>query len=98
MHSVLRDWTDEVGRSILSRFTAAMKPGYSRLLVNENVLPPTGANWQKTALDMMMMTLFSSRERTEEQWRRLLEPAGLRIIKIWSQGEGVESLIECELA
>ncbi|GJD01163.1 O-Methyltransferase [Colletotrichum higginsianum] len=98
MHSVLHDWTDEVGRGILSRVTAAMKPGYSRLLVNENVLPPTGANWQTTALDMMMMTLFSSRERTEEQWRRLLEPAGLRIIKIWSQGEGVESLIECELA
>ncbi|OHW96427.1 sterigmatocystin 8-o-methyltransferase [Colletotrichum incanum] len=98
MHSVLHDWTDDVCKSILSRVTAAMKPGYSKLLVNENVLPPTGANWQTTALDMMMMTFFSSRERTEEQWRRLLEPASLKIIKIWSKGEGVESLIECELA
>ncbi|OLN82370.1 Demethylsterigmatocystin 6-O-methyltransferase 8 [Colletotrichum chlorophyti] len=98
MHSVLHDWTDEVCKSILARVTAAMKPGYSKLLVNENVLPPTGANWQTTALDLMMMTLFSSRERTEEQWRNLLESAGLRIIKIWSKGEGVESLIECELA
>ncbi|KAK2049472.1 O-methyltransferase [Colletotrichum somersetense] len=98
LHSVLHDWTDDVGRSILSRITAAMKPGYSKLLVNENVLPPTGANWQTTALDIMMMTLFSARERTEEQWRSLLEPAGLKIVNIWTKGEGVESLIECELA
>ncbi|EXF83960.1 major facilitator superfamily transporter [Colletotrichum fioriniae PJ7] len=98
MHSVLHDWTDDVCESILSRVTAAMKPGYSKLLINENVIPSIGADWQATALDMMMMTLFSSRERTEEQWRKLLEPAGLRIIKIWSAGEGVESLIECELA
>ncbi|KAK1590435.1 S-adenosyl-L-methionine-dependent methyltransferase [Colletotrichum navitas] len=51
-----------------------------------------------TALDIMMMTLFSAKERTEEQWRNLLEPAGLKIVKIWTKGEGVESLIECELA
>lgn len=98
MHSVLHDWTDDVCGSILSRVTAAMKPDYSKLLINENVIPSIGADWQATALDMMMMTLFSSRERTEEQWRKLLEPTGLRIIKIWSAGEGVESLIECELA
>ncbi|TDZ16398.1 O-methyltransferase mpaG [Colletotrichum orbiculare MAFF 240422] len=98
MHSVLHDWTDEVGRSILARVTAAMRPGYSKLLINENVLPPTDANWQTTALDMMMLTLFASRERTEAQWRQLLEPAGLKIVNIWSNGEGVESLIECELA
>ncbi|KAK2008967.1 O-methyltransferase [Colletotrichum eremochloae] len=98
LHSVLHDWTDEVCRSILSHITAAMKPGYSKLLVNENVLPPTGANWQATALDIMMMTLNSSRERTEGQWRNLLESAGLNIVKIWTKGDGVESLIECELA
>ncbi|KAL0764402.1 hypothetical protein CaCOL14_013037 [Colletotrichum acutatum] len=98
MHSVLHDWTDDVCGSILSRVTEAMKPGYSKLLINENVIPSIGADWQATALDMMMMTLFSSRERTEEQWRKLLEPAGLKIVKIWSAGEGVESLIECELA
>ncbi|KAF4773873.1 O-methyltransferase [Colletotrichum scovillei] len=98
MHSVLHDWTDDVCGSILSRVTEAMTPGYSKLLINENVIPSIGADWQATALDMMMMTLFSSRERTEEQWRKLLEPAGLKIVKIWSAGEGVESLIECELA
>ena len=97
MHSVLHDWPDEVCASILSRVTAAMKPGYSKLLINENVIPSTVANWQATGLDMMMMSLFASKERTEADWRPLLEGAGLRIMKIWNHGEGVESVIECEL-
>lgn len=98
MHSVLHDWPDEVGAGILKQLTAAMKPGYSKLLINENVIPPTGADWQTTALDVMMLALFASKERTEADWRRLLEGAGLKIVKIWGHSEGVESLIECELA
>ncbi|KAL2200102.1 S-adenosyl-L-methionine-dependent methyltransferase [Corynascus similis CBS 632.67] len=100
MHSVLHDWPDEVCASILARVAAAMRPGYSRLLINENVIPGTGADWQATALDLMVMCLLSARERTESDWRRLLEGAGLKIVKIWSTDKqnGVESLIECELA
>ncbi|KAB5581298.1 S-adenosyl-L-methionine-dependent methyltransferase [Coniochaeta sp. 2T2.1] len=97
MHSVLHDWPDEVCASILGQVTGAMKPGYSKLLINENVIPPTLANWQTTGLDIMMLSLFASKERTEADWRPLLEGAGLRILKIWNHGEGVESLIECEL-
>ncbi|KAK1464069.1 O-methyltransferase [Colletotrichum melonis] len=99
LHSVLHDWTDEVCESILARVKAAMRAGYSRLLINENVIPSKGADWQVTALDMVVMTVFASRERTEEEWYQLLEgAAGLSIVKIWSRGEGSESLIECELA
>jgi hypothetical protein len=47
---------------------------------------------------MMMLSLFASKERTEKDWRRLLEGAGLKIVKIWEHSEGVEGLIECELA
>lgn len=100
MHSVLHDWPDEVCASILARVAAAMRPGYSRLLINENVIPGTGADWQATALDLMVLSLLSSRERTEVDWRKLLKGAGLRVVKIWSTDKqnGVESLIECELA
>jgi hypothetical protein len=97
MHSVLHDWPDNVCESILGRIKEAMKPGYSRLLINENVIPSTGAYWETSALDMVMLTLFCSKERTESDWRHLLEDlAGLRIVKIWSGGKGVESLIEVE--
>lgn len=72
-----------------------MKPGYSKLLINENVIPDIEADWQLAALDLMMMTMVSSGERKEQQWRQLLEKAGLRILKIWSYENEVESLIEC---
>jgi hypothetical protein len=69
-------------------------------LINENVIPGTGADWQATALDLMVLALLSSRERTESDWRHLLDAAGLKIVNIWSTDKqnGVESLIECELA
>ena len=75
-----------------------MEPGYSKLLINENVIPDTGAHWQATALDLVMMADFASQERTERQWRRLIEGAGMRITKVWTVVASAESLIECELA
>lgn len=99
MHSCLHDWPDETCVKILQRVKEAMKPGYSKLLINENVIPPSGAAWEATALDMMMLTLLSSRERTEDDWYNLIEKmSGLKIVKIWCPRNGVESLIECELA
>lgn len=82
---------------ILSQITAAMVPGYSRLLISENVIPDVGADWQVTGQDLMMMTMVSSQERKEQEWRRLLESAGLKVLEIWRHEPGVESLIECEL-
>lgn len=76
-----------------------MSPGYSKLLIDENVIPGQQAHWETTALDIMMLTLFSSKERTEAQWEDLIQrQAGLRIVKIWNGGPRVESLIECEMA
>lgn len=98
MHSCLHDWPDDVCQTILAQVTKAMKPGYSKFLINENVIPSTEANWQTSGLDLMMMSLFSSKERTLKDWTRLLEGGGLRIVNVWEHGEGVEALIECELA
>ncbi|KAK1638741.1 S-adenosyl-L-methionine-dependent methyltransferase [Colletotrichum phormii] len=98
MHSCLHDWPDDVCETILKQIKAAMKPGYSKLLINENVIPSTGAWWETSALNMVMLTLFCSKERTEGDWYHLLEKiAGLKIVKIWGGGKGVESLIEVEL-
>ena len=102
MHSVLHDWSDEVCVSILDNVKAAMKAGYSRLLINENAIPETGANWETTGLDITIASLLSSRERTRVEWMRLLEEkAGLKVTKIYhylgDPKTGVESLIECEL-
>ena len=98
IHSTLHNWPDHVCDIILANIKAAMKPGYSKLLINENVVPATDAHWETTGLDMIMSTLFSSMQRTRPMWYNLIEKrAGLRIVKIWSGGKGVESVIECEV-
>ncbi|KAF9886976.1 hypothetical protein FE257_010717 [Aspergillus nanangensis] len=97
LHSILHNWSDENCQKILARVTEAMEPGYSKLLVNEVVIPDTGADWQETALDLMMMNMLSSQERKEAEWNRLFEAAGLKMIQVWRHANGIESLIECEL-
>ncbi|RAH45290.1 o-methyltransferase, partial [Aspergillus brunneoviolaceus CBS 621.78] len=98
MHSILHDWTDDNCRRILANLVPAMRKGHSKLLINENVIPETNAYWEATSLDIIMMANFSSTERTESQWRALVESVdGLRVVKIWTARRGVESLIECEV-
>ncbi|MCJ1398246.1 hypothetical protein MMC11_001443 [Xylographa trunciseda] len=97
MHSVLHDWPDADCRRILQHTVAAMKPGYSKLLINENVVPDVGASWQITSLDWFMMGLAASRERTEAQWRELLQSVGLKIVGIWTKDAAAESIIEASL-
>ncbi|KAH8775295.1 S-adenosyl-L-methionine-dependent methyltransferase [Diaporthe sp. PMI_573] len=99
MHSIMHDWPDHVCKSILTRVVEAMRPGYSKLLINDVVIPSRGAHWENTAGDMLMMTQLSALERTEAQWYQLIEGSGLglKIVKIWLCGlPGVEGLIECE--
>lgn len=98
MHSVLHDWNDDNCRKILSNIVPAMERGFSKVLINENVIPDTNAYWETTSLDIIMMADFASQERTAKHWHSLVESVGLKIIKIWTAQRGVESLIECELA
>ncbi|KAH8671506.1 O-methyltransferase-domain-containing protein [Xylariales sp. PMI_506] len=99
MHSILHNWPDATCEQILARVKDAMEPGYSKLLINEFVIPATGTHWEMSAQDIWMMALLSSRERTEAEWRTLLEnTAGFKIKRIWpGSDKGSESLIECEL-
>ncbi|KAM7214017.1 S-adenosyl-L-methionine-dependent methyltransferase [Rhypophila decipiens] len=102
MHSILHDWSDDICVKIIANIKDSMKPGYSRLLIDEGVIPDTGASWEATGLDIILSGLLSSRERTRAEWTRLLEEkAGLKINKIYhylgDASRGTTSLIECEL-
>ena len=98
MHSCLHDWPDSKAHDILTSLRPGLKKYYSKLFINENVIPDKGAHWSSTALDMIMMVNFSACERTEQNWRELLDHAGFKIAKIWTDEPGTESLIEAELA
>jgi len=98
LHSVLHDWNDEKAIDILRNLRPAFKRGYSKLLLNESVIPATGANPHATSLDMIMMAFLNGRERDQADWERLLEEAGFRITGIWTSEAAYESVIEAELA
>ena len=97
MHSILHDWSDTDCRRILLHIAGAMKKGYSKLLINENIVPDRGADWKITSLDWFMMALAASAERTETEWIELLRSAGLKVVGIWTMDSAVESLIEAVL-
>ncbi|KAK7908962.1 S-adenosyl-L-methionine-dependent methyltransferase [Apiospora marii] len=97
MHTVLHDWPDEKAAEIASGVKRAMQPGYSRLLVHENVIPPMAQDREQTTLDLIMMTHFGGKERSAAEWFDLLEGrCGLKVMKIWTPINGIESVIECE--
>lgn len=66
---------------ILSTIAAAMKPGVSRVLIAEEVVPPSHVDIEMSWTDMILMT-FAGRVRTEEHWARALDQAGLRLEKV----------------
>ena len=73
-----------------------MKPGFSKLLINDWVIPDTEALLYPAMLDINMMAAFSSMERTESQWKALLKSVGFRVVKFWSVPMN-EGCIEAEL-
>ena len=83
--SVIHDWDDERSVAILRTIRAAMGPE-ARLLVVEPILPerpgssPFDAMLAHTDLNMLVVT--GGRERTEADFRRLIERAGLRTARI----------------
>ncbi|MCJ1241414.1 hypothetical protein MMC14_009419 [Varicellaria rhodocarpa] len=98
LYSVLHDWDDTSSINILKNIVSAIERGYSKLLINELVVPEQGASWSITSVDWLMLALGAVKERTEQDWHRLIEAAGLKITDIGTKEQGTESLIECELA
>jgi hypothetical protein len=94
---VLHDWPDAQCREILENLKSALVPGQSKILINEIVVPSTGAGWFETSVDMLMMMFHAAYERRENEWRELIEGVGLKVTKIWQCGEAVEKLIVVEL-
>jgi hypothetical protein len=48
LHSIIQDWNDEVNTQILRSIVPAMKKGYSKILVNDFVVPDQGAIWPQS--------------------------------------------------
>lgn len=80
--SVLLNWPDGYVVKFLQNLIPALKPG-AKVLVNEGVLPRPGevSPWDEKiirSLDLCMMAMFNSKERTVEEWEGLFQIADRR--------------------
>jgi fumagillin biosynthesis methyltransferase len=97
MHAILHDWPDTVVSEIFAKLKPTMKRGYSKLLIVDVVIPPTGASVQQAAMDVEVMSVLAGRERTERDWMRMLTEAGFSNVRFHPDARGYESVIEAEL-
>lgn len=79
--NVLHNWDDEQASVILSNVQRVLRPG-GRLLLIEHVIHPGNAPQYGTLLDLMMLALFGSRERTVAEWEALLNASGFHVAQI----------------
>lgn len=84
LKNIVHDWDDQKAARIIGTCRRAMRTG-ARIVLVERVLPAqaTDSPAARSAfiLDLHMMVLFGSRERTEAEYRQLLEAAGLRFMR-----------------
>lgn len=84
MRAILHDWPDSKAIEIVKRLVAAMEPN-SRILLLESVTPefdqvPTPLMHLLSCLDLEMMAMFNSKERTIKEWEDLMKSADDRLI------------------
>ena len=74
-----------------------MKPGYSKLMIEEYILPDQNARYIHGMTDLAVMVFCSGLERTKQRWTNLLLVAGFNIDKMWMrEGDGI-GMIEASL-
>jgi hypothetical protein len=74
---VIHDWDDDAARRILSNIATAAEPG-ARVHLVEFVVPPGDTPHMAKMIDLTMLGMLTGRERTDAEFRDLIESAGLR--------------------
>lgn len=81
LRHILHDWNDEDSIRILQNLTPALTLE-SRIVIDEMILPDTKVPWQCALLDLSITSALGSCERSEEEWKDLLDKAGLKIADV----------------
>jgi len=81
LKQIVHDWNDEQAAQVLRNCRRALAPG-GRLLLVEMVIPPDDRPALSKGMDLNMLVLLGGRERTEEEFGRLLASAGFRLERV----------------
>lgn len=61
-----------------------MTPGYSKLFLNESVIPDENCPALFAAHDMNMMAILAGIKRSRSQWIDLLHSVGFEDVSVWT--------------
>ncbi|EXJ62351.1 hypothetical protein A1O7_02785 [Cladophialophora yegresii CBS 114405] len=88
LRRIIHDYSDENCVTILSHLRAAMAPD-SKVLIADMVMPKRvyEADLPAAAMDNCVMVM-GGKERTADGMKKILEDAGLQMLKIWQSREG----------
>lgn len=70
----------------------------SAILIDEMVLPNSGTNHQAMSIDITMMAALSAMERTQNQWEKVLDSAGLKVLKTYTYTESLRDSVQVVVA
>ncbi|KAI7778925.1 hypothetical protein LA080_001531 [Diaporthe eres] len=94
LRQIIHDWPDDKCVEILKHLAAASGPE-SQILIDDMVLPDSGAPWEAATVDLTMMASLGSRERTLTEWHALLDQAGLKALHVYTyQPRRQDSIIQ----
>lgn len=94
MKSIIHDWDDKRAQVILRNCREALRNIKSgKLLLVEAVIPSGSAFDMSKIFDMQMMVIAGGRERTQEEFQRLLADSGFRMTAVLST-QSVLSIVE----
>jgi hypothetical protein len=93
---IIHDWEDEPAATILRNCAQAM-PAEGKVTLIEMVLGESNSAELAPLMDVDMLLIPGGRERTAEEYERLLTMAGLRMTRIVPT-RGVACVIEAERA
>jgi hypothetical protein len=83
---IIHDWDDEAAIRILKNIRRAMPP-HGRLIVVDRIVKPSNQPDPAKSTDMMMMVMLTGRERTEAEFRHLLNQADLSLTRVIPAGD-----------
>lgn len=97
---IFHNWSDVYGLKMLRALVPAMKKG-AKVIINDNIVPPPGVlppmqEKAVRAMDMIMLSLFNSREREKSDWEKLFAEADPRFgnVKVWTPAGSQLGLVE----
>jgi len=101
LRSILHDWSDSKCEQILSNLATAMTSPDSRIILIElgRAANQHRSNLERgrTTIDVLMMTMFAGKERTPQEFKSLLNAAGLELVAI-HKTRSIAQVVEAKLS